>query len=129
MSKTWGKSKVYVILNDDHANSLDRNTAINRFDRGMSLEEAESQAYNHYKKEQHLEAAIHHLAHMRASQAVGDIISADKHAKCYAKHVGAAGMNPNGPVPSEIGGKVGKTRLYEYEFKPHGMDSFVETEK
>jgi hypothetical protein len=116
-------------MNDDHAHMLDKATALNRFDRGMSLDEAEAAAHKQYMRDQSLDAAIHHLTHMKVAQALGDVLTAGKCAKMYAVHLERAGFNPNGPVPKEVASKIGKTRLYEHEFKPHGMDSFVEMEK
>jgi len=114
------------IAHEDHKRDLNAHSAINEFLHGMPQADAEQQAYGEYKKQNHAVAAAHHLSGMKASQGAGDLESARKHGAMYALHVKQLGLDPYGPVPSEIQTHVADPKREKlYKFKAHKGDSFL----
>jgi hypothetical protein len=116
------------IVDQDHAQLLDREAAVHEFEGKVPRHEAEDKTYGDYKRKQHAVAAAHHLRGMKVSVAAGDGREARKHGLMYQLHLQSLGHEPGGPVPDEV-------RQYEhvasgdgirvYKFKPHGGDIFV----
>lgn len=77
-NKFWGKNKHELISPKDEA-VLERYAASNQFEKGMHREAAEKEAYKTHLKEQITDAALHHLAHLKASAELGDSSYAEYH--------------------------------------------------
>lgn len=81
------------------------------------------------KSEDRVQAAAHHLFHMKRAQAAGDTQSAERHLNMYNKHVEALGYDPHGRTPTEVmhaETKVKKPSIFaSTTFKPHPADSLL----
>jgi hypothetical protein len=119
MAKTWG-SQNWELGEGFDVHHLEREAALNQFEKGMPRTQAEELAYNTHKedlrKKSAIEAAAHHYSNMKDSS--GDI--ARMHAKMYEAHMKGAGLE-HYPVPKEILAAVQHARLNS-SYKPHKHD-------
>jgi hypothetical protein len=91
-NKFWGKNKHELISPQSEA-ILERYAASNQFEKGMHREAAEKEAYKAHVKEQVTDAALHHLAHLKASVELGDPQSASKHKHLFDTYSKIAGLD------------------------------------
>lgn len=113
------------IVHEKDGLDLDRRAAVHEFKGGMERGAAEDQAHKDYVKENHLDAAAHHLAGIRAAQAVGDMQAARKHGVLYDLHASGAGHNPLEPVHSEVEARLAANVGRHYRFKSHRGDALL----
>lgn len=114
------------IVHDSHREALETAAAIKEFEHGFSREDAESEAYAEYAKENHLQAAAHHLRGLRAAQANADMDEAQKHGVAYGIHMGALGYDPMDQVPEDVQALVtAEDRKPAYKFKAHAADRLL----
>lgn len=112
------------ILDPEHSADLETRAAIHEFHNKLPRSEAESKAHEDYMKDQRERAAAHHLAGMRAANAVGDKESARKHWLMYDTHARALGHDSIGAVPHEVEAKMEAEPSKLYRFKAHKADIF-----
>lgn len=112
------------IIHPDHANGLNIRAATLEFGHKIPRAQAEAQAHEEYVRDQHLHAAAHHLAGMKVATSAAAHDDARKHGAMYAKHLNAVGMNPVGPVPSEVQQRLPQQKP-GYKFKSHNGDLFA----
>ena len=115
------------IASEKHALDLDRFAAVNEFHHKQPRHIAEDNAYKQYTHEQHVEAAAHHLAGMKAAHGAGAMDSARKHGLRYELHLKKLGHDKYGPVPPEIQARH-ESSMHDgssYEFKHHTGDEFL----
>ena len=119
MAKTWG-SQNWELGDGFDVHHLEREAALNQFEKGMPRVQAEEAAYHTHaadlKKKAAIEAAAHHYSNMKDSS--GDV--ARMHAKMYEAHMKGAELK-HYPVPKEILSAVQNARLNS-SFKPHKHD-------
>lgn len=117
----------YPIASAKHAKDLDTLAAVNEFHHGQPRHLAESNAYKTHTHQQHVEAAAHHLAGMKAAQGAGAMDAAKKHGYLYELHLKRLGHNAYGSVPAEIQARH-ESKMHDgssYEFKAHTGDEFL----
>lgn len=114
------------ILDDSHATDLETRAAINEFHARMPRAEAEQKAHDDYVREHRERAAAHHLAGMKAAQAVGNHEDARKHWVLYDMHLKALGKESIGSVPPEVEKRMSdENERPVYKFKSHKGDAYV----
>lgn len=114
------------IVHDSHREALETASAIKEFEHGLSREDAEAEAYAEYTKQNHLEAAAHHLRGLRAAQANGDMDEAQKHGVAYGIHMGQLGYDPLDQVPEDVQALVtAEDRSPTYKFRAHKADRLL----
>lgn len=114
------------ILEADHVSDLESSAAQHEFRDRKPRQEAETLAHDSYRKKHSLEAGGHHFRAMKAAQASGDNDAAQKHAAMYGMHLRALGMDPYGPVPSEIKSRAESDDKHTVtRFKPHPGDALL----
>jgi len=118
----WMDKPEYPLTHADHGRDLEIDAAINEYGHRMPKSKAESRAYEKYKRGQHVSAAAHHLAGMKAAQGAGDMEAARKHGLMYNLHSKALGHEPVGPAHPEVVAEMGKKPAKVYRFKPHRGD-------
>jgi hypothetical protein len=116
-------------LEKEHEHELHLASALHEFQGGMPREQAEKRALEDYRREHHARAGAHHFSGMKASHAVGDMETAQKHHALYSLHVKALGEDPMGPVPESVrkyqGAGQDKKQRPVYSFKGHDADEFL----
>ncbi len=110
------------LVDAGHGSGLNQRAAILEFGHGLNREAAETQAYHEYARDQHLNAAAHHLMGSKAAKAVGAIDEARRHGELYAQHLKALGMEPIGPVPPEVTQRE-QSQKGLYRFRGHVADA------
>lgn len=119
---TWvGRS----IAHEDHAKGLEMDAAMNEFGHKMPRAQAEEEAHKKYVENQHVEAAAHHLAGIKAAHGAGDMEAARKHGLMYNLHSKALGTDPVGPAHPSVVSSMEKTPAKVYKFKAHRGDLFA----
>ena len=118
----------HPVLHPDHVHDLENRAAINEFHHRMPRMEAEDRAFKSYVHDQHLDAATHHLAGIKAAHAAGDMESARKHGALYNMHMEALGLDPMAAPPPEIAAKLREEPPQVYKFKPHKGDLYALTQ-
>lgn len=112
------------IAKDDDTHDLERRAATYEFKHRMNRHDAEHRAHHEYRQEKHKEAAAYHLAGLKAAQASGSHEDAHKHGMMYQLHLKEIGLDPVGPVPTDVGALMEKLDRF-YKFKPHHGDAFL----
>lgn len=115
----------YPISDAEHVHHLDTLSAIHEFGSKLPRHEAESKAYEEYKKDRHTESAAHHLTGMKAAHSVGDMDTARKHGTMYGLAMKALGHNATDEVPDEVANKAKYEPSGVTKFKPHKSDLFL----
>lgn len=113
------------IIHEKDMADLDRRAAVHEFKGGMQRQAAEDKAHADYTHENHEEAAAHHLAGIRAAQAVGDHEAAHKHGVLYDLHARGAGYNPLDPVHPNVESRLQANVGKHYKFKAHRGDGLL----
>lgn len=113
----------YPIANDEHKLDLERDSAMYTITYGMSKDQAESLAYQKYKKKQHVKAAAYHLDGMDSAKARGSIEDANRHYSMFCLHSQQLGLRPHDPVNAEV--EAHKQKVYARVFQPHESDCLV----
>jgi hypothetical protein len=120
-----GGSRRYV-LDPDDVGELERESGVHEFVNRNPRDKAEDLAYGDYTKKHHIQAAAHHLAHMRGSQANGNYGDAKRHKILYDMHLKELGLDDqSGKVPEEIAQHMNNPDAPRpMKFKPHKADTF-----
>lgn len=113
------------IVHPKDSEDLDRRAAVHEFKGGLERGAAEDKAHSDYVRENHLDAAAHHLAGVRGSQAVGDMVNARKYGVLYDLHAAGAGHNPLDPVHPDIERRMQMGAGKQYKFKSHRGDALL----
>jgi hypothetical protein len=125
-----GGNRRYV-LDPDDVGELERESGVHEFVDRNPRDKAEDLAYGDYTRKHHMQAAAHHLAHMRASQANGNYSDAKRHKILYDMHLKELGLDSSsGKVPEEIAQHMNNPDAPRpMKFKPHKADSFFLNDK
>lgn len=111
---------------ENHVRDLDLRAAIFQFHHGLDRTAAEERVKHEDRVERHRAAAAHHLDGLRAANAVGNTEDAAKHHSFYSLHLKALGLDPAGPVPSEVQRhRESDERSHAYKFKASPDDQFL----
>ncbi len=113
------------VIHEKDNEDLDRRAAVKEFKEGKARQQAEDEAHQDYSKENHEAAASHHLAGIRAAQAVGDSEAAHKHGILYDLHARGAGYDPLQPVHPNIEKRIQMDVGKHYKFKAHRGDGLL----
>jgi len=128
MAKNDGMWQGRRIMDGGHAAELDHRAAVLEFGRGLTREAAEEQAHGEYVRDQHLNAAAHHLMGAKTAKAAGAIEEAQRHGALYSQHLKALGIEPIGPVPPEVTQRL-QAQKGVYRFRGHGADGHLPQEQ
>lgn len=122
MNQTWRNKPV---VDESHSIDLDRQLA-HHVGQGADERQAEDAVYHNYKRQNHLDAAAHHLKAASDLSRQGSKLDAEKHHTMYKLHLSALGIKNNMKVPDEV-----KTRMSAQEagksgfFQSHIADRLV----
>lgn len=111
------------ILHEDHAKDLETAAAHHEFHGKLSRQDAEAKAHTDYKRNNHLEAAAHHLHGLRAAASLGEREDGAKHNALYVMHLKAAGENHRASPSQEVLSKI-PTKAWT-GFKNHKGDALL----
>lgn len=119
----------YHVSDESHIPDLDMGAGINEFKHKMPRHEAEKKAHEDYTRERVLESAAHHYSGMKAAKATGDQKSATQHSAMFITALKYLGHPSVGELPEEIKNKLKSQPSKVYNFKGHGSDVFLGSEK
>ncbi len=121
--KMWNGKHV---LHEQHIPALEQEAAIHEFAHGLPRQEAETRAYQNYRKTQHELGAAHHLRGLKSAQGSGDLEEAKKHGALYEMHMQKLGHEAWKAPPPEIAVHMDNPLKEKiHRFRPTGADAFV----
>jgi len=116
----------YVVLKPEHHDLLDTNAAHFEFRGGLSKEEAEHKAYQHYLKDHAVKSAAFHYLGARAAIAANHREAAQKHGFAYTMAMKHLGHGPLDTPPKEVLEQIKNLDSSPYQFKNHEADHFFQ---
>lgn len=114
----------YPTVDESHAHDLEREAAINEFERGMPRTEAEAAAHGAYSQKHHIDGAAHHYAGLQAATATGNHAARLEHGYKLAFHRAALGHDHMSEVPDDIKARSKQVAADAYG-KEHASDIFL----
>lgn len=111
-----------IVKAEDTAD-LDRDSMVFQTQHGMDKQHADIAAYDKYKKNQHAQAAGHHLSGLDRNKFCGTQNDVSKHLAMYLLHAKELGSGAYDPVKPEIA--TYKKSLDTWGFTPHPADILI----
>ena len=120
-----GQWKGKHLIDESHAEDLERDAAAHEFGATkLPREKAEEAAHAAYKLKHHGAAIAFHLKNLRKAMNQGRHEDAEKHSEMYSLHMKALGLR-KGSMPPDTSQNPSEEDEGPGEFKPHPADQLL----